>query len=157
MMCRKLFFAAFVLAVFALSEARAQTVEGYKALLEQQIVTQQTPKGANVTVFEHGDATEAVRAAEGRKSPVRINGYRVCIFFDNSPNARTEAVAARTLFEEHFAGIPLYMEYENPYFRVTVGNCATIEEAIILKGRVAPYFPKAFPKSQELTLGELLK
>ena len=39
------------------------------------------------------------------------------------------------------------MFYENPYFRVTVGNCLTLEEAIILKGRVSGTFPKAFPKA----------
>ena len=64
---------------------------------------------------------------------------------------------ARQIFEEHYPGVPLYMEYENPYFRVTVGNCLSIEETIILKGQVAEFFPKAFPKSQELTLEELLK
>ena len=38
------------------------------------------------------------------------------------------------------------------YFRVTVGNCLTLEEAIILKGRVSGTFPKAFPKSEPLSL-----
>ena len=64
---------------------------------------------------------------------------------------------ARKIFTENFPDIPLYMVYENPYFRVTVGNCLTIEEAIILKGRLATLFPKAFPKSEELTLSDLLK
>lgn len=66
-------------------------------------------------------------------------------------------MAARSLFEEHFPDISLYMVYENPYFRVTVGNCLTIEEAVILKGRLAEYFPKAFPKSEELRVADLLE
>ncbi|MBR7170573.1 MAG: hypothetical protein IKD17_09170 [Alistipes sp.] len=137
--------------------ASAQTVSSYKEQLKQQIVSENAPNGANVIVTERDDAADVVRAADAEKHPVRLNGYRVCIFFDNSQNARAGAMEARQIFEEHYPGVPLYMEYENPYFRVTVGNCLSIEEAIILKGQVAEFFPKAFPKSQELTLEELLK
>ncbi len=155
-MIRNLCFSLLAALIGNLCNGQAQTVATYKEHLEQQIVSESAPEGANVVVNEHGNVTTVVSAAEARKGTIRLNGYRVCIFFDNSPNARAEAVAARALFQEHFANIPIYMEYENPYFRVTVGNCATIEEAIILKGQVAAYFPKAFPKSQEMTLNDLM-
>lgn len=150
-------FGLILAAIVAATTASAQTVSNYKEQLKQQIVSENAPQGANVIVSEHGDAADVVQTADAERYPVRLNGYRVCIFFDNGQNARAGAMEARQIFEEHFPGIPLYMEYENPYFRVTVGNCLSIEEAIILKGRVAEFFPKAFPKSQELTLDELLK
>ena len=46
--------------------------------------------------------------------------------------------------------------YENPYFKVAVGNCLTAEEAIILKGKIASTFPKAFVKSEEFSMADLL-
>lgn len=156
-MIRKLCFSLLAAVIGGLCNSQAQTIAAYKEHLERQIVSESAPEGANVVVNEHGNVAAVASAADAHKGSIRLNGYRVCIFFDNSPNARSEAVAARTLFQEHFADIPIYMEYENPYFRVTVGNCATIEEAIILKGLVAPYFPKAFPKSQEMTLNDLIK
>ncbi len=137
--------------------ADAQSVSSFKKGLEQEIVSENAPAGARVVVTEQGSAAQVIAAAEAAQSAPRLRGYRVCIFFDNSQNARAEAMEARKIFEEHFPEIPLYMVYENPYFRVTVGNCLTIEEAIILKGRLAAHFPKAFPKSEELTLNDLLR
>ena len=87
---------------------------------------------------------------------LRFPGYRVCIFFDNGQDARAGAIAAKQLFEENYPGIKVYMVYENPYFKVAVGDCLTTEEAIILKGRVSSAFPKAFVKNETLSIADLL-
>lgn len=50
----------------------------------------------------------------------------------------------------------VYPVYENPYFKVAVGNCLTAEEAIILKGKIASTFSKAFVKSEEFSMADLL-
>lgn len=48
-------------------------------------------------------------------------------------------------FREIYPDIPAYMDYDNiPYFKVTVGNCLTMEEAIILWGRIRDAFDRAF-------------
>ena len=91
-----------------------------------------------------------------QRSPLRSTGYRVCIFFDNGQDARAGAIAAKQLFEENYPGIKVYMVYENPYFKVAVGDCLTTEEAIILKGRVSSAFPKAFVKNETLSIADLL-
>lgn len=156
-MNKQLFFLTMLVLLGAISSADAQSLNDFKEHLGREIVSENAPEGARITIREEGDAAQVVAASAAATAPLRLRGYRVCIFFDNGQNARAEAMEARKLFEEHFAGIPLYMVYENPYFRVTVGNCLTIEEAIILKGKVAGHFPKAFPKSEELTLKDLLK
>lgn len=69
---------------------------------------------------------------------------------------RAGAIAAKQLFEENYPGIKVYMVYENPYFKVAVGDCLTTEEAIILKGRVSSAFPKAFVKNETLSIADLL-
>lgn len=148
---------ALMMAVTALSEGYAQTIEGFRARLEREIVSEEAPDGARVRVIEHEDAAATVAASDRKTAPARLNGYRVCIFFDNGQDARAGAMEAKKIFEEQFSDIKLYMVYENPYFRVTVGNCLTIEEAIILKGRIAASFPKAFPKAEELELSDLLE
>ena len=66
------------------------------------------------------------------------------------------AKVAEQLFEENYPGIKVYMVYENPYFKVAVGDCLTTEEAIILKGRVSSAFPKAFVKNETLSIADLL-
>ena len=88
---------------------------------------------------------------------MRLRGYRVCIFFDNGQDARAGAEAARKLFEETYPSTQAYMVYDTPYFKVTVGDCLTAEEAIVLKGKVSATFPKAFVKNEEVSLADLLR
>ncbi len=139
----------FVLAAaLGAQSAGAQSLEAFK----QRLTRTSDSGAARVAVTEYDDAAQAVaQAVRSVRRPV-LKTYRVCIFADNGQDARAGAAAAKSLFEETFPGTPVYMFYENPYFRVTVGNCLTVEEAIILKGRVSGTFPKAFPKSEQLSL-----
>lgn len=132
---------------------RAQSLEEYRARLSDA----SHAGGATVDVVEHGTAASAVAKAASVESSLRFKGYRVCIFFDNGQNARAEAEAARALFVQTYPDLPVYIAYNAPYFTVTAGNCVTVEEAIILMGRVRGVFPKAFPRSEELTMADLLK
>ena len=103
------------------------------------------------------DAARAVAEASRAEQRDRVSGYRVCIFSDNGPEAREGAFAAMKLFSETYPGVKAYMGYDVPYFKVSVGNCLTTEEAIILKERVSATFPKAFVKSEELSIGDFVK
>ncbi|WP_304401270.1 hypothetical protein [uncultured Alistipes sp.] len=44
------------------------------------------------------------------------------------------------------------MDYDDPYFKVTVGNCVTYEEAVILCGKIKDSFELAFPIRVEIPL-----
>lgn len=135
----------------------AQTLEGFRQRLERPVTHEASGIAARVAVEEYGDAALLVAAAAEGERSMAVKGYRVCIFADNGEEARAGAVAAKNLFAETFPGIRVYMSYENPYFRVTVGDCLTVEEAIILKGRVSGTFPKAFPKSEQLSLADFAR
>lgn len=156
-MTMKRWIGVVLLTFVSLAPLQAQQIEQFKARLDQEIASEANGKMARVEVVEHGTAAEVVARQATVDPEARLRGYRVCIFFDNGQDARAGAMAAKQTFEEHFPDIKLYMVYENPYFRVTVGNCLTIEEAVILKGRLASLFPKAFPKSEELLLQDLLE
>lgn len=113
--------------------------------------------GARMEVVEVGEAGSIVRMLEASRKPSSVNGYRIRIFFDNSQTARTSASSTRARFEEMFPNIPVYLNYENPYFKVSVGNCLTIDEAIILWGQVKGAFDKAFVMREEIQLSALTK
>ncbi len=133
--------------------ARTQTLELFKQRLAQPSAT----NGARVTATEWGDAAEATARAERNPTRLTFRGYRICIFLDNGQNARAEAVRAKTLFEETFPDTKVYLAYDNPYWRVTAGNCLTAEEAILLRGKVLSTFPRTFLKNEELSLTDLLE
>ena len=124
------------LLVVAMS-AGAQSLDRFRSSLAQ------SQNGAAIVVNEQGDASLAVESATTQTQRSNVRGYRIGIFYDNSQDARERAAEAEQLFRSSFPSIPVYKDYRNPYFIVTVGNCLTQEEATILWGRVKNLFPKA--------------
>lgn len=150
-------FALFALFLLRSETAGAQSLDAFKERLAQPATDSLSGRIATVTVEEEPSAAEAVRLGQSQNKRLRFKGWRVCIFSGNTADARSEAFAAIRTFEENYPGIPVYNGYESPYFRVSVGNCTTTEEAIILLERVRPHFPKAFVKQEQLSLADLLK
>ena len=136
---------------------RGQSIDAFKQRLAQPTAGSALYDPARVVVSEHGDAARAVANAARDAQRLSYKGHRVCIFFDNGPDARSGAIAAKQLFEETYPGIRVYMVYESPWFSVSVGNCLTTEEAIILRGKVAQTFPKAFLKNEVISAADLLE
>lgn len=145
-----------LLLIPAARSGSAQSLDAFRERLAEPVISEATGRNAMVTVTEHGDAATAAAQAAGQNQRVRFKGYRVCIFFDNSQNARARAVEAKELLVEHFPETPVHMVYENPYFKVSAGDCVTSEEAIILQGRLRGLFPKAFIVREEMTVADLL-
>ena len=73
-----------------------------------------------------------------------MSGYRVRIYFDNSQNSRGASEAALNRFVALNHGIPAYRSYQNPFFKVTVGDFRTKSEAMELLQRIKNEFPAAF-------------
>lgn len=156
-MMRILTLCIFVLSLGAASPAGAQTLEAFKQRLAETSAPSPLFGWSRVLATEYGDAARAASEAAQAERRQRFAGYRVCIFSDNGPSAREGAFEAKKLFEEAFPEVKVYMGYENPYFKVSVGNCLTAEEAIILKGRVSERFPKAFLKNEEIAVSDLIE
>ena len=112
---------------------------------------------AAVTVVEHGDAAGVVSRESQSNDRIRFKGYRIGIFFDNGAEARANALAAKQTFETAFPDIPVYLVYENPYFKVSAGNCVTSEEAIVLLGKIRSQFPEAYLMREDLTVADLIR
>ena len=109
-----------------------------------------------VQITEQGDAARIV-SNNLEVAQKAVNGYRIVIFMSNSQTARRDAVAAQENITALFPQEPSYLTYENPYFKVAVGNCTSQEEAIILLGRLRGTFPKAFIMREEIALGEFAR
>lgn len=112
--------------------------------------------GNAVRVTEASDAAAAVRAVDQRTRRTKVNGYTIVILFDNSQQARENAVEAKETFEKNFKGVNIDVTYENPWFTVSVGRYLTMEEAIIELGRIRSVFPKAFPRNAEMDITDFV-
>lgn len=147
---RNIFLIMILLAAVA-TEASAQSVSRVKSRLAEM-----SAAGGCVTVTEDESTAAAVRQSDLRVKPSKVRGYRVVIFFDNGQYASDKAKTVMNSFTKTFPSINAYMIYENPYFKVSVGDCLTMEEAVILMNRVGDAFPTAFPKSEQIELSELV-
>ena len=126
--------------------AAAQDIASFRRRLAEPVRVDSLRTEYNtVRVEECGDAADSV------------NGYRIVIFMSNAQSARTEALAARESFETMYPDERSYVTYENPYFKVAVGNCTSQEEAIILMERIRPTFPKAFLMRETIPASELVQ
>ena len=131
-------------------EASAQRIESMRNSLAER-----TMNGTLVRVEEDASTAQAVEAVESKAQPKQVNGYRVVIYSDNGQYAGDKAKNVHTMFRHTYPHINAYLVYESPYFKVSVGDCLTMEEAQILMARLTPHYPKAFPKRETIRYEEL--
>jgi len=93
-----------------------------------------------------------VRSGEESIDGVKIDGFRVLIFFDMSKSiAEQQKAHFITLYPEHKA----YIDYSAPNYRVRVGNFRTELEAEALKIELIAIFPTAIVVGDKIQLPNL--
>jgi hypothetical protein len=77
----------------------------------------------SVTVIQSEQVSRLVKLQiDHNKALKEIDGFRIQIFSENGPNAKTDAATARLTFKNKFAGIEAYLSYKQPYFKICVGD-----------------------------------
>ena len=136
--------------VFTTVDAKAQSVE--KKLGE---LSTRTMDGAMVRVTESSSAHNAVVTVENKSRRTSVDGYRVVIFSDNGQYAGDNARKVLETFRKNYPHINAYMVYESPYFKVSVGDCLTLEEASHLMSQLEGDYRDLFPKREAIKLSDL--
>ena len=70
-----------------------------------------------------------------------IPGYRIRIFSESGIGAKEKQQRMRARFLSYFPEIDAYNRYDEPYFKLYVGDCRTKSEAIKLYDRIERNFP----------------
>ena len=125
----------------------AQSVESVKNRLRERSLN-----GAMVTVTEDSATREAVAKVEAQRRNSEVSGFRIVIFSDNGQYAGDNANNILREFRSQYPYINSYLVYESPYFKVSVGDCLSMEEAQILMAKILPNYPKAFPRRENIKL-----
>lgn len=110
----------------------------------------QDSSAGSVTVSQSYQLEQAVlaRAAGNRFKPLK--GYRIRIYFSNEQNARNASAAAAERFRSAWPQYNVYRIFENPNFKVTVGDFRTRSEAMALLSSIRGDFPSAFTVQEEI-------
>jgi len=84
-----------------------------------------------------------------------INGWRVQVYFGTGHNARQSAERVRAQFMAQYPGIPVYIIYQQPYFKVRVGNFVDRIAASKFLFLIKEDYPKAFLTEDKIDLDKL--
>ena len=88
-----------------------------------------------------------------KKKEGKIPGYRVQIHFGSD---REKAKDVRTQFINKYVDTPAYEEYEQPHFKIRVGNFKTKLEAYKYLKEISLDFPSSFIVQDDIiSLGEI--
>jgi hypothetical protein len=92
---------------------------------------------------------------EQNKRKGGVPGYRIRIYSNLGNTARDESQSAKARFYELFPEIPIYREYDSPYFKVYVGDFRTKIDALNDFKRIKRYFRAAFIVPDKINYPEL--
>ena len=100
----------------------------------------------DVCVEENYKGRQAVsRQVEANKGPEgEVDGYRIRIYFDNKQKSREESQEVMARFKALHPGYNVYLKFNNPNFKVTVGDFRTKVDAQIALKEIIKAFPSAF-------------
>lgn len=79
-----------------------------------------------------------------------VDGYRVQIFFESGSNSKNAALNVQTEFETAYPEVKSYLSYNEPYYRVRVGDFRTLIEAVGFQKKIEADFPNSFPVKDEI-------
>ena len=139
-------------AVVVSATAMAQSVD---AMVES--LSRRTISGSHVRVVEDSDTRNAVSVVESKQRTKVASGFRIVIYSDNGQYAGDNADNVLTEFKTQYPHINAYLVYESPYFKVSVGDCLSMEEAQILMAKIVGNYPKAFPRRESIALEALTR
>jgi hypothetical protein len=86
------------------------------------------------------------------RSVTGVPGYRIRIYSGSGLGAKEEQQRIRARFLSLFPEIDAYHRYDEPYFKVYVGDCRTMSEAIKLYDVIEDDFPNLFIVPDQINL-----
>jgi hypothetical protein len=81
-----------------------------------------------------------------------VPGYRIRIFSESGIGAKQEQQQVRASFLSLYPGMDAYNRYDEPFFKVYVGDCRTKSEALKLKDMIEKNFPNSFVMEADINL-----
>jgi hypothetical protein len=81
-----------------------------------------------------------------------IPGYRIRIYSGSGVEAKKEQQNVRARFLSLYPGLDAYNRYDEPFFKVYVGDCRTRSEALKLQDKIKNDFPNSIIREDYINL-----
>lgn len=119
------------------------TILVFPSFIEAQEINIQKESGIEELTTKYIQANEKVKS---------ISGFRVQIFFDSGNNSRNAAETTQSAFRSKYHGIPSYLTFREPNFRIRVGDFRTRHEARGFLRQIQADYPNGFVIKDEINL-----
>ena len=81
-----------------------------------------------------------------------IPGYRIRIYSESGLGAKKEQQQVRARFLSLYPGLDAYNRYDEPFFKVYVGDCRTVSDALKLQDKISKTFPNSIIREDFIIL-----
>ena len=122
--------------------------------LSSQTITEKDSSSENLNKVIIKKDARIDKIIETHKNSYTESGFRIQIF---SGNKRQPARDARAKYISLRHDIKAHEIYQQPYFKVRVGDFRTKLEALSFQKEIASHFPNCFIVKDEIEIEELLK
>lgn len=99
------------------------------------------PKGSVEIIGDKAVEQLVEKHIELSEKTKTIPGYRIQISSLSGPNAKANAFALKDRFKQAFSGVEVYIAYDEPNFRIKVGDFKTRLEAYAFLQRIKDIYP----------------
>ena len=114
--------------------------------------TTRSSKGYIISVNEKGIDKLVNKYKAIQKSKGGINGWRVQLKFKAK---EAEIIQIKLNFIKLYPEIPVYLKYDEPYYKIRVGNCRTKLQAIKIQHLISKNFPGSYIVPEVINLSQL--
>lgn len=73
-----------------------------------------------------------------------VQGYRIRVFYDNSPQARVRSESIAAYLRAQYPETGVYRSFESPNYKVTIGDFRTKDEALRIYNALKGTYPTAY-------------
>lgn len=103
------------------------------------------PNQGKVVVKQDASITNMLdlHVLQNAKNP-GMQGFRIRVFFELGQNARRNSEESMRVFMEKYPGVKVYQSYDNPYWKISVGDFRSRESAQKFYQQLLTDYPKAF-------------
>lgn len=100
--------------------------------------------GPGARVNQSAPVKQALQNYVNANAEKSITGYRIRVFYNNEPSARTRSESIEATLKEQYPGIGVYRTFESPNYKVTVGDFRSKDEALGIFNALKGTYPTAY-------------
>lgn len=100
--------------------------------------------GDGIQITQSVSVRTALNRYIGNNEEKKLQGYRIRVFYDNSPQARTRSESVEASLQNQFPQHGVYRSFESPNYKVTVGDFRSKDEALKVFMILKNVYPTAY-------------